>query len=387
VTVHASAAAGAVVVTLCALFVALAPTPTDESPRVLTPAHGSDERLGSYQADVELAADGETVAWSEYDPPTGEFRLMLRERGAVRRAPVAPRRVAFDVDVGRTTGGRSLVVYSRCKRESARRTSGCDLYAFDPAVDQEREIVVRPRAAEDSRPVVSAGRIVFVRSRGDLHAFYAASVAGGRVTRVTLPEMSSRDRLYGGGLMDLSGRRLAYVLSKRGQPQVHLQHLDGSRVRHVARLSPGESGSAFVGLNFDGDTLTFARAFYGDWRGPGTAFRYRARRLDYAAVPRGLTDFAVGAGRAFWVDAPETCFLRATTDEPSCYFVEGAGTLRFKRWDRGWGGPWAATASRRPGHPVASGRERTDAQFRATLLVEGDRTAEPRSVDAEPDRA
>jgi hypothetical protein len=340
---HVNRAAGAALGALSMLFVVLTPTPTDESTRVasqVAPAHATEERLGSYQANVELAADGETVAWSEYDPTTGEFRLMLRERGAVRRAPVAPRRVAFDVDVGRTTGGSQLVVYSRCERESARDANGCDLYAFDPAADREREIPVRPRAAEDSRPVVSAGRIVFVRSRGSRHTLYAASVAGGRATPVPLGELRAGDRLYAGGRMDLSGSKLAYVLSKRGQPQVHLQQLDGSRVRHVARLSPGESGSAFVGLSFDRDTLYFARAYYGDWGGPGTAFRYRAGRLHYAAVPRGLTDFAVAAGGAFWVDAPERCFARAGTDEPSCYFVDSTGAPRFKRWDRGWGGPW-----------------------------------------------
>jgi hypothetical protein len=98
--------------------------------------------------------------------------------------------------------------------------------------------------------------------------------------------------------------------------------------------------SAFVGLNFDGDTLGFARAFYGDWHQAGTAFRFRSGRLEYASVPRGLIDFALGGGGAFWVDAPEACFVRDTPGEPVCHFVESAGRPRFRPWDRGWGGPW-----------------------------------------------
>ena len=121
---------------------------------------------------------------------------------------------------------------------------------------------------------------------------------------------------------------------------MQLQRLDGSRVRHVARLSPGESMSAFVGLNFDGNALGFARALYGDWHAAGTAFRFRSGRLEYASVPRGLTDFALGGGSAFWVDAPEACFARDSSERANCYFVESAGRPRFKPWDRGWGGPW-----------------------------------------------
>jgi hypothetical protein len=280
-----------------------------------------------------LAADGDSMAWSAYDPATRQFWLTLRERGVVRQAPVAPCRVPFDVDVGRAPSGGALVVCSRCAKESLtwrRRTSGCDLYAFDPAGDRERSIPVRPRAAEDSRPVVSAGRIVFVRSIGDRDVLFVASVAGGRATRVPITAMRAGDELYDGGRMDLSGRRFAFVLDSRGRPQVHMQDLAGSHVRHVARLSPGESGSAFVGLSFDGNTLGFARAFYGDWAGPGTAFRFRFGRLEHARVPRGLTDFALAGGRAFWVDAPEACVVRSGSDTPNCYFVESAGRLPLK---------------------------------------------------------
>jgi len=149
-----------------------------------TAVHESKERLGAYRQDVEVAADGQTMAWSAYEPETGAFRLMLREAGVVRPAPVAPRRVAFDVDVGRSAGGDPLLVYSRCEQESLASTSGCDLYAFDPSVDRERLIAVAPRSGEDTRPVVSAGRIVFVRTNGERHALYVASVAGGRATRV-----------------------------------------------------------------------------------------------------------------------------------------------------------------------------------------------------------
>ena len=181
---------------------------------------------------------------------------------------------------------------------------------------------------------------MFVRSSGGSKALFIAPVSGGRANRVSLTALRAGDELFDGGRMDLSGQRLAYVLSSRGQPQVLMQQIDGKQLHRVARLSPGESGSAFVGLNFDGRTLGFARAFYGDWQGRGTAFRFRSGRLGYASVPRRITDFALGGASSFWINAPEKCFARDNSEDASCYFAESAGRLRFKPWDRGWGGPW-----------------------------------------------
>ncbi len=310
------------------------------------PAFGAPpvERLATYQRDIGLAAYRDTVAWSAYDPATRQFTLMVLERGILRPAPVPTRSVLFDVDVGRSSTGGALVVYSRCAHESLRWrqvASGCDLYAFDPATDRERRIPVEPRSAEDSHPVVSDGRVVFLRTLRGRDELYVARVAGGRARPVPIAPPRAANQTYARSAKDLDGQRLAFVLARGGQ-EVHLQHLDGSHWQRVARLSGGESGSAFIGLSFDGATLGFARAYHGDWNAPGSALRFRSGRLETAPVPHSLMDFALAGGRTFWVDAPVGCLARTGEDPPGCYSVERADALTFKPFGRGWGGPWGA---------------------------------------------
>ena len=64
-----------------------------------------------------IAAYGDVLAYSVLDPQSGLFRLEIRRQGIAAPAPVAPRAVPFDVDLGPTTTGGVAAVYSRCTQE------------------------------------------------------------------------------------------------------------------------------------------------------------------------------------------------------------------------------------------------------------------------------
>jgi hypothetical protein len=264
---------------------------------------GPATELARYDAQTPLAANHGTVAWSAYDPGTREFRLTVYRRGAMRQVPVPPRAVPFDADVGLGPGGRPMLVYSRCRRESydpdtgLARTRDCDLRAFDLTSDRERAIPAGDGPTDDSEPIVSGNRVVF--SRGG--RVYTAPVQGGRARRV---------RIRGDGPIfewDLLGRRVALTMGATIEGadtvEVRLQKLDGTRSRVVLRRSVGTSGRHFVGLGFDRGRLGFAMVCEIECRS-GRAFRHFGGRLESARVPVTLDDFALARGQAFWVNSP-----------------------------------------------------------------------------------
>src|SRR4051812_13979462 len=92
-----------------------------------------------------------TVAYSRLDKAKGTWSLVIRQDGQDSVAPVPPRAVPFDVDVGPDGGGRTVAVYSRCASEPSRydgataiRYPGdaraCRIYLYDPALRRERTI-------------------------------------------------------------------------------------------------------------------------------------------------------------------------------------------------------------------------------------------------------
>ncbi len=95
--------------------------------------------------------DGLSV-WSVRDED-GAYRLVADagSDGDPRAVDVAPRGVAFDVDLGPGPDGSPVAVYSRCEREprSSPATAplpayatggGCDLFAYDFARRAERRV-------------------------------------------------------------------------------------------------------------------------------------------------------------------------------------------------------------------------------------------------------
>lgn len=126
-----------------------------------------------------MSAELNRVAWSSYDPATGDYSLMSRfATGEITRLPVAPRKVPLDVDLGYLGEGAEVAADSRCTLE-ARLTGGgsagllpnyalgkgCDIYLFD--FDAQREVKYAPTTggnASEFLPTASpASRIAFAR--------------------------------------------------------------------------------------------------------------------------------------------------------------------------------------------------------------------------------
>jgi len=62
-------------------------------------------------------AQGGVIAWSRYVTREHVFRLVIRRDSRTLVAPVAGRAVPFDLGVGTGADGRTVVTYSRCRRE------------------------------------------------------------------------------------------------------------------------------------------------------------------------------------------------------------------------------------------------------------------------------
>lgn len=200
------------------------------------------DTIAQLRAPAKVSAYADVVAWSAYDPVERSFALVVRDGAEpARTLPVAPRRVPFDVDVGRRSGGGAILAYSRCTREPTYRFGaaeamlpnwstgrGCDIYVFDLEAGRERRVRnISARGASEFMPSVDGDRIafarVFDRRRGvAAHIpglFLAALDRGGSRRMPAGPrgeyEHDRRGRIESGSAgagpsaLDLQGRRAA----------------------------------------------------------------------------------------------------------------------------------------------------------------------------------
>lgn len=210
-------------------------------------------------APTPIAAHGERLVWSRPDG-AGGFELVQRVgSGPVVRLPVAPRSVPFDIDLGPTSGGRVLAVYTRCRTEPTgggipdyHTGQGCFVHKLDVESGQEtRYTAIHTGQTTESWPTYWKGRLGFARAydkgKGS-SALYVKDVASSRP-----PE-----RLPGGPVrcdnpdgcvvqprplqLELYGSRLAFVWRTPNEGYDYELRVDtlGSRERVVLdRTSSG----------------------------------------------------------------------------------------------------------------------------------------------------
>jgi hypothetical protein len=256
---------------LSALFLIAVPSPAF-----------ADQTIASVLAPTPISAFGGRLAWSAFDPAQLSYRLMAQVDGAIAAVPVAPRGVPFDVDLGSGPNGAAIAVYSRCKREPARRDPaisnvvaqlpdwstgrGCDIYRFDFTSGRETKIVSgSTRGASEFLPTVWKSRIAFARvyerrkgGAGDRAYLYARLLtARGRAQRLPVGARSKerfctgrprRCRIElepGPTALDLAGRRLAFGWDSGDEGPTSAVYLDtlGSKradKRLVSRVGSGD---------------------------------------------------------------------------------------------------------------------------------------------------
>jgi hypothetical protein len=155
-----------------------APSPARAGSVALAPLANVAQRLTAY--------DG-YVVFSQDEPNTSRWRLMVWHAGAITPLDVPARSMPFDASAGPGAGGRPMVVYSRCKRDPPAsaaelagneymreldwtRARGCRIYELALPSGSPRPVRgIHANGASDSTPAIWKGEIAFARMDGRAH--------------------------------------------------------------------------------------------------------------------------------------------------------------------------------------------------------------------------
>jgi hypothetical protein len=172
------------------------------------------------------------------------YRLVLRGPGGnIAPAPVKPRSVPFDVDLGPSKDDGVVAAYSRCEQEPDSygaggvllRTTGrgCDIFRLDVLDGEETKLKgASTDQSSEFLPSIWRDRVAFARvfeqregRRGDLPYLYVRPLDGGTSERQPGGSRGD-DGLPGPTGLDLFGRRMSFSWEWR----------DGERLRSELRL-------------------------------------------------------------------------------------------------------------------------------------------------------
>ena len=286
---------------------------------VLAPAAlGQSEVIATVDGVTPVASFGGRRLWSVRDRATGRWSLVTRAGGVTATVPVAPRRVAFDADLGPGAGGNVVAVYSRCRTDPPvgsggtlyNRGRGCDLHLFDFATGRERRLAnASSPGATEFHPTVWRGTLAFARvydAKPDLPYVYTRPLQGsarstrqpGGARRACRRNSSTgRTECTNGTLsrpdsLELWGRRLAiswtYLAFAEGlDSEIRLNTIGGGH-RVVAHQNGGGLTQVRLGWpGFDDGRLYWVASCFGD--GSGCPGRYGLRRY---RISTGLVERA-----------------------------------------------------------------------------------------------
>ena len=129
-------------------------------------AWGKDKAISGDTTATNLSDGGYALVWSR-ESPVGTHRLVAYDLGIPLLSQPEPKDVGvrtssspFDPDVGVSSGGRSLVVYTRCAGLSGRN---CDVYRFDGRTESKVSGASSARCSEFA-PSIWNGIVAFGRS-------------------------------------------------------------------------------------------------------------------------------------------------------------------------------------------------------------------------------
>jgi hypothetical protein len=174
------------------------------------------------------------MAWSEFDPTAGGYRLTVRHvhLNQTEPVPIAPRAVPFDVDLGPSRGGTVMATYSRCAREPTLQGGaavlplwasgrGCDLYQFDFTTGTETKLAASSARASEFLPSIWRGRVAFARvyerregKRGIYPYLYTQRIDGKGSSERQPGGPRGDTGLPGPTALDLYGRRLTFAWTR-----------------------------------------------------------------------------------------------------------------------------------------------------------------------------
>jgi hypothetical protein len=193
----------------------------------------ADDFVAELTTDTTVSAYGGAVAWSEYDAPTKRFRLMIRKGDITERANVTSSVDRFDVSLGPDQKGRTVALYTRCKRPAR----GCDIYRYDLGTLRESRLGHVSSKLDEAWPAQWRNRITFARRYRE----YVRSATDHR------PDPKRRR----GPLVDcdypfvktLTSRAPARRLDRSGCGTTFGMAIRNSTIVHVAAVSQGNARS------------------------------------------------------------------------------------------------------------------------------------------------
>jgi len=242
-----------------------------------------------------IASYGGHLVFSRADG-SGGFELVQRTGdGPITPVGVRPRSVPFDVDVGPTSGGRLLAVYTRCEKEPVANRGypgiteyqtgrGCDVYKVDLAGGgEQRYTKVNASDGTEFWPTYWKGRIAFARvydHKRDYPYVYVKTVASGAPSQ-RMPGgqrkecdqgRCSDDRHSVPQALELYGTRLAFAWRFQGLTEgmdydLRLDTVGGGH-RRMDHVNNGGLTAVPIGWpSFEGGRLFWTRGCFGDTSG------------------------------------------------------------------------------------------------------------------------
>jgi hypothetical protein len=276
----------------------------------------------------KVSADGQALAWSEYDRGVSAWRLTVLSNGVAQVLPIAPSPTPFDVDLGDDGHGGLVATYSRCAKPSAPRLPPrCRLYVYDLSTSAERPIAVANAAgASQFLPSMAAGRVAFVRvnvsrrvGRGNPQRLYVQDLARGKPK---LMPGGLHNNLHPGTptALDLSSRSLAFTWAgtettqyPNGTSELRLDDLSGGQT--LISLA-GESEIEFtdvLGPTLLGNGVAYAISAGGDETSAQfDTFALPGAQRSAAVAPDGVQSAARGSAGTIY----SRCLPATTVAQP-----------------------------------------------------------------------
>jgi hypothetical protein len=271
------------VVTGCALALPLA----------LASAAGGASEITSIGPPTPFAVYKGTMVWSAREN-SGAYQMLMRKGdGDVRRLPVRTRPIPFDVDVGPTSSGGILAVYSRCDIDQAwdqhqmpdyRSGKRCDIYKLDLATGKEERFTkINSSDGSEYWPSYWKGTVAFARayekdpSNPNLYSKVVSSSAPSQQEKIGPRGSRSSTPLH----IELYGSRIAFAWASRDQSEasayeIRVDTIGGSSTKLDSAAASGPIALGWP--SFDDGRLYWVRACIDE-----TGSCSNARRFQQAA--------------------------------------------------------------------------------------------------------
>ena len=271
---------------------------------VATAPAGAASELTSIGPPTPFAVYKGTVVWSAREN-SGSYQLLMRKGDDdVRRLPVRTRPIPFDVDIGPTSSGGILAVYSRCDIDQAwdehqmpdyRSGKRCDIYKLDLATGKEERFTkINSSDGSEYWPSYWKGTVAFARAyesdsaNPNLYSKVVSSSEPSQKEKIGPRGSRSSTPLH----IELYGSRIAFAWALRDQNEtpayeIRVDTIGGSSTKLDSASAGGPIALGWP--SFDDGRLYWVRACIGETGGCSNARRFQQAAYSGSANPKAAS--------------------------------------------------------------------------------------------------